>query len=316
MSVMPFICLGIGILLGIFIKSKKFEEYASIVSTIALCIMMFAIGINIGLNQTVMDNLLSIGINCFIIALGSIALSVVLVVLLEKTIIPLEQIDDQLAKQHLDLNDANLEQESSEGGLNLVYLIPASVILGLILSLIFKGFFDQNIIDQIFTYSLITLYICVGIAQGANKDVFIIIKKLKAKVLLLPLAITLGSLLAGVIFSFVLNIPMQASLLSSAGMCFYSLTGAFMTETYGLEIGAYGFLVNIFREFLTVLLLPILIKISKGSPMAAGGAGNMDTMLAPITKFVGLRLGLVTLVTGVILTIVVPVILPILAMFL
>lgn len=38
----------------------------------------------------------------------------------------------------------------------------------------------------------------------------------------------------------------------------------------------------------------------------------MDTMLIPITKFVGAELGLVTLITGIILTFSVPVLLPIL----
>ncbi|HWQ77957.1 MAG TPA: LysO family transporter [Anaerovoracaceae bacterium] len=50
--------------------------------------------------------------------------------------------------------------------------------------------------------------------------------------------------------------------------------------------------------------------ISKGSPIAAGAAGNMDTMLVPVTKFVGIELGLVTLITGAILTFLVPLILP------
>ena len=83
-----------------------------------------------------------------------------------------------------------------------------------------------------------------------------------------------------------------------------------MTQAYGLEIGTYGFIVNVLREFFTVLLMPLLIKISLGSPIAGGAAGNMDTMLAPVTKFVGVRLGLVTLITGTIFTLLVPIVLP------
>jgi uncharacterized membrane protein YbjE (DUF340 family) len=41
----------------------------------------------------------------------------------------------------------------------------------------------------------------------------------------------------------------------------------------------------------------------------------MDTMLVPITKFTGAELGIVTLVTGTILTFLVPFILPILVGF-
>lgn len=102
-------------------------------------------------------------------------------------------------------------------------------------------------------------------------------------------------------------------MVSAGGMSFYSITGAFMTSTYGLKIGTYGFLVNVMREFFTILFMPILTKISLGSPIAGGASGNMDTMLAPITKFVGIRLGLVTLITGTILTFIVPFLLPVLA---
>ena len=85
-----------------------------------------------------------------------------------------------------------------------------------------------------------------------------------------------------------------------------------MTQTYGLTFGTYGFIVNVLREFFTVLIMPLLIKISRGSPIAGGAAGDMDTMLAPITKFVGSGLSLVTLLTGMILTFIVPILLPVL----
>lgn len=46
------------------------------------------------------------------------------------------------------------------------------------------------------------------------------------------------------------------------------------------------------------------------SAIAGGAAGNIDTILVPVTKFVGTELGLVALITGVILTFAVPFILP------
>lgn len=85
-----------------------------------------------------------------------------------------------------------------------------------------------------------------------------------------------------------------------------------MSQVYGAEKGIYGFLVNVFREFFVVLGLPILSKFGKGGVIAAGAAGNMDTMLVPVTKYTGEEFVLVTLVTGTILTFAVPFILPIL----
>lgn len=88
-----------------------------------------------------------------------------------------------------------------------------------------------------------------------------------------------------------------------------------MTQTYGLAPGAYGFIVNLLREFITVLIMPLLIRISPGSPIAGGAAGDMDTMLAPVTKFVGINLSIVTLLTGTVLTFIVPILLPIMSNF-
>ena len=156
------------------------------------------------------------------------------------------------------------------------------------------------------------LYIGVGIFLGSNLKVLKYVKEIGIKILLIPLVIVIGSILGGAIAGKILGIPVNISVISAGGMGYYSLTGAFMTSKFGIEAGTYGFIVNIMREFFTVLFLPILIKISKGSAIASGGAGNMDTMLMPVTKFVGAELGLVTLITGIILTFFVPIILPIL----
>ena len=80
-----------------------------------------------------------------------------------------------------------------------------------------------------------------------------------------------------------------------------------MTDYYGIEAGIYGFIVNVTRDVFTIILMPLLLKISKGSPIAAGAAGCMDTMLVPVTKAVGTELGIVALISGTILTFVVPV---------
>lgn len=84
-----------------------------------------------------------------------------------------------------------------------------------------------------------------------------------------------------------------------------------MTESFGIEAGTYGFIVNILRDVLTVALLPVLIKVSKGSPIASGAAGCMDSMLVPVSRFVGPELSMVALISGTILTFVVPVWLPV-----
>lgn len=99
----------------------------------------------------------------------------------------------------------------------------------------------------------------MGISQGANKEVYRFICLLGLKILFLPAAILVRSILGGCIAGVLLGVPFHISGISAGGMSYYSITGAFMTEAYGLEVGAYGFLVNVMREFLTVLFMTILV---------------------------------------------------------
>ncbi|WP_206459731.1 lysine exporter LysO family protein [Anaerovorax sp. IOR16] len=318
MALLPFVCLGIGIFLGLFIKNQKFLTVADKVSTVSLILLMITIGTNIGLNDSIMSRFTSIGFHCIVISLSAVFFSILMTYLCEKTVLPLEDIDRELKNRKLSLDtnslnglqEVNLIEEGENKTSHLVWIMPGSIILGLVFGLLSRGMIESSSLDSFFTVFLIILYICVGISQGSNKEVFIFVKELGLRVLWLSAAILAGSLIGGIVSGVLLKIPLHVSVISSSGMSFYSITGAFMTQAYGVEVGTYGFIVNVLREFFTVLLMPMLIKISKGSPIAGGAAGNMDTMLAPVTKFVGAELGLVTLITGTILTFLVPFLLP------
>lgn len=315
MSIIPFVCLGIGITLGLIIKKEKFFVYSDKISTFALVLLMLVIGLGIGLDKSIVDNIIRIGLNCAVIAIAAVAFSVLLTFIVEKTVLPLDKIDYDLIEEsiQLDVNDKDSElfkDEEYKKGSNLVWIMPVSIIMGLIAGVFLRPIITPWVTDLFFTIALIVLYICVGISQGANKEVFVYLRLIGFRIILIPAAILFGSLIGGIVSGIILRLPLHISTTAAAGMSFYSITGAYMTQQYGIEIGTYGFIVNIMREFLTVLTMPLLIKISPGALIAGGAAGDMDTMLAPITKFVGLRLSLVTLLTGMILTFVVPILLP------
>lgn len=309
MTIMPFICLFFGIIIGIRNLSKEIMKKIDMVINIVIVILMTTIGMNIGINEEIISELGKIGWNCAVISILGILFSVILTIILEKTILPLEKIKKQLELK----NYENRRDEEVEAGKSpLTIIIPISVILGVIIGVFFMDKFYERILNYSLVISLIMLYIGVGIFLGSNLKVLEYVKVIGVKIVLISLAILMGSLLGGAVAGKILGVPENISIISAGGMGYYSLTGAFMTSKFGIEAGTYGFIVNIMREFFTVFFLPILIKISKGSAIASGGAGNMDTMLMPITKFVGAELGLVTLITGIILTFSVPVLLPIL----
>ncbi len=309
----PFICLALGAAVnwrGLPERVLKMTDY---ITNLALFMLMAVIGINIGTSPEVMGNLDRIGLNCFLISFSAVWCSVGVVVALEKTVMPLEKIRLQLHMEKGDLPDFGEtgEEKGGKGSFSpLVIIMPGCIALGILAGYFLLGDMDKAIFDTALTVCLVFLYTGVGISLASNKSVFSYIRRLGFRVLFMPLGIFAGCLLGGALAGLVFRLPVGWSVLSASGMGYYSLTGAAMTETFGIEAGTYGFIVNIFRDVLTVALLPVLIRISKGSPIASGAAGCMDSMLVPVSRYVGPELSMVALISGTILTFVVPVWLP------
>lgn len=319
MTWMPFMCLGTGLLLGWRKLPARALRAVDWLVNGALILLMAVIGMNVGINEEIMQNLGKIGLNCALLCLSAIGGSVAFVVALEHTILPLSrlvQLSQQSGGQDAEASEAVQSKAPAEGGNALLWLIPLSVAAGIAAGYFMLTPASARLLDALLYGALIVLYTGVGISMGENRSVFAYLKQLGAKVLLLCLAIFFGSVGGGLLAGMLLGVAPKTALLASSGMGYYSMTGAFMTQHMGAEAGIYGFMVNVMRDFFTVLLLPLLVHISKGSAIASGAAGNMDTMLVPVTKLVGQELGLVALVAGVITTFSVPFLQPLLYRFL
>lgn len=309
-TIMPFVCMGVGLLVGFQSLPEKFYKVVDWVTTISLMLLMVTIGGNVGTSEDVIANLDTVGLNCLITCLCAIAGSVGLCFLVEKTILPLEkysemQIDDKSENAvHSDTDKKKIDP--------ILILIPVCVIGGALGCYLFMPQEKVFLLDYSLWSSLVVLYTSVGIGMGQNKAVFGYMKKVGFKVIYLVLGVYLGSILGGAVSAWITGMPLNYALISASGAGYYSMTGATMLSVFGAEAGVYGFMVNVFRDFFTILLLPIFARISKSAPVASGGAGNMDTMLVPITRAVGRELGLIALIVGVAITFGVPVMLPIL----
>lgn len=322
----PFICLALGAAINWKGLPQPVLIWFDRLMNLALVVLMAVIGINIGTSEEVMGNLGRIGASCLLISLAAIWCSVGLVLLCEKTVMPLEKIRLQVAAESAGAGEsadtgknegmsgiAVSASDEKSGFSPLVLVMPGFILVGILAGWLLLGGHEAAWLDTVLTVSLVFLYTGVGVSLASNKSVFGYIRKLGLRILFLPLAIFLGCMLGGFLAGLFLRVPTAWAVTSASGMGYYSLTGAFMTETWGIEAGTYGFIVNVSRDVFTVLQLPLLIRISKGSPIASGAAGCMDTMLVPVSRYVGSELSLVALISGTILTFVVPVWLPVAA---
>jgi len=188
-------------------------------------------------------------------------------------------------------------------------------------SLIILAFFAAGLLFGIYNllpehllqndYSLYALYLLmflVGIGIGSNKESISLIKSVKLKILLVPLSVIIGTYLGVSIFALIQNkISLAESLAVGSGFGYYSLSSVLISEVSGDVLGVIALLSNITREIITLLLTPVFAKyFGKLAPISSGGATAMDTTLPVITKFIGSDYAIISVFSGVVLTILVP----------
>ena len=170
----------------------------------------------------------------------------------------------------------------------------------------------SGLIDSASSYMLLILLISEGIDMGLNKEVFARIKELGFKILLIPFGVVVGSLCGGFLTALLTNLPVKDGLAISAGLGWYSLSGILITEAGNPVAGTISFLANVFREMLTFIVVPFIAgHLNYYCAIAPAGAPAMDTTLGIISRNTNATVAVLSFVSGVVCTLVVPVLVPV-----
>jgi len=185
-------------------------------------------------------------------------------------------------------------------------IILAFFTLGL-LGGMFRVFPEWILDDKLTTYALYTLMFLVGISIGSDKGAFYILKKMKFKVMLVPLLVIIGSLAGTALVAiFLPGINIREAMAVGAGFGYYSLSSIVISQLSSEELGVIALISNIMREITTLLAVPVMVKYF-GKLAGIGGATAMDTTLPVIVKFTGKEFGVIAVFSGIVLTAIVPV---------
>jgi len=194
----------------------------------------------------------------------------------------------------------------------MFWMIFLSVMTGLL-----AGFSDwiplsiQHYIDRLILYGVCLIVFSVGVTIGRNRDVWLQMKTLGARVILLPLSVAVGTLLGSLIVSLFIPIGFRETLAVGAGFGWYSLSGVLLMQLHSVELGALAFLSNVFRELLSFAIIPLLARYTGPFTLIApGGATTMDTTLPLISRVSSPNSALLAFINGLLLSICVPILIP------
>lgn len=198
-----------------------------------------------------------------------------------------------------------------KGSLIVVGFFALGCLLG------WSGWLPRVVVENDFTrYVLYLLMALVGISIGSDRQLNDILRSIRPRLLLVPLATIVGTLSFSALVSFfITRWSLFDCLAVGSGFAYYSLSSILITElktpTLGeqlaAELGTIALIANIIREIFALLGAPLFVKwFGRLAPICAGGATTMDTTLPIITRCCGKDLVFVSIFHGILVDFSVP----------
>lgn len=188
--------------------------------------------------------------------------------------------------------------------------IIISIFIGIFCGLLLKSSFLLNSVDIFIKLGLCLLLFFVGIDIGNYKNLAKSLRKIKKKVIFLPIITILGSIFGGFITASFLSLSFPETIAISSDMGWYSFSAIELAKI-DANLGAIAFLSNVFRELLAILLIPFIAKYLGGyEAISCAGAPAMDSLLPFINRNTPANMAIVSFYSGLIITLVIPILLP------
>lgn len=293
------IIMACGMLIGYLLHSyKRILAIADNFTNAAIYLLLLLLGVAIGLNNSIMLNLSTLGVKALIVSIAGVLGSILLALPVYLMFFKKRELSTQVKPQH-----GTISFSSLKGSLIILAFFATGVVLGYL-----RQTTQDGASSNFSTYTLYLLMFCVGVGIGADQRAMNALKNFNLNILLVPLTTVVGTL-SGVAFTytFVDGLKLTEILAIGSGFGYYSLSSIIITELSSPEIGVIALLANVIREIITLLFAPVFSKyFGKLAPIVSGGATSMDTTLPIISIASGKEYAVISLFHGIVLTILVP----------
>ncbi len=156
--------------------------------------------------------------------------------------------------------------------------------------------------------ALYVMLFAVGMGTGFDIRSWRVLAELRARILLVPAAVLAGTFAGGVAAWLIIgDMSLRDVTAVSAGLGYYSLSSVLLSRLADPGIGAVALISNMVRELFTLVLTPLCVRLGgRLGPLAASGAAS-DTCLPVIARYSGERCAVLALFSGMVLTVLVPI---------
>ncbi|KFA95463.1 lysine exporter LysO family protein [Vibrio sp. ER1A] len=184
--------------------------------------------------------------------------------------------------------------------LKLILVVGSGLVAGLLLPI------GLGWVETASEWILLALLFFIGI-QLRNSGLTLKQILVNKQGMAIALIIVASSLIGGAIAAMVLDISVYKGLAMASGFGWYSLAGILMGDAFGPVYGGASFMIELLRELVALVFIPLLITRKPCTAIGYAGATAMDFTLPVIQSTGGVRCVPVAIVSGFILSLLVPV---------
>lgn len=292
-----------GILIGTYFIASKLRCFADRMAftgramMAAIYILVFVMGLNMGINRQVTSSIGLIGLQALVITILSVSGSMLFIFIARKKMKmdKYGNVSSREERKGQDYGDKGPTEESEKKSvdmkstLTIILLVAAGVVIG--------KFAVADRMPQIlesfseFTGTALTVFLCILIAiigfdMGLSGTVVENVKKTGMRVVVFPAAIIAGTFIFGGAAALLFGFSLKEGLAICAGFGWYSYAPAVISAAgsqYAVA-SAVSFMHNVIRETMGIIFIPILSKkIGYLESIGIPGIGTMDVCM-PIVE--------------------------------
>lgn len=307
---------------------------------IAIMIMLFTMGLRMGSNEEVTNNLGSIGLVSALMTVIIMTFSAFFAFLTRKMIGmnrwaimtndgkasfnfgSAETVCDtvhQTSKScDTDKNNGKPQEKQDSSQKIPSVMIVVSVVVGLLcgyffVSRIFGSNMDafDNYTGILINIGLFLLLVIIGINMGIDESVIKNFRNVGARIIIFPFIVMIGALVGGALCSVLFSISMKDAAAVTVGFGWYSLAPNIILEAGLVKCAAISFMYCVMREYFSLLLVPIVAKrIGYMEAIGICGATAMGVNLPIVERATRGDVAIYSFISGIIHTASVPILLP------
>ena len=335
-----FILLGVG--LGVLVRKKRGNtgpiSVVSAVKSISICTLLFVMSTRIGSNEDVANNLGTIGVYGFVFTIIVMVMTLITAFAFRKMLgfnahggignainasssSSIATNEYFAIEKNLETSDSTEKEEETtkaESEKSVVDQTTVFILVFVVLGILCGHFLVNRIFDDYDVFvklssmtiniGLSTLLFLVGFDLGYEESGMGDFKSAGIKIAFFPIATIVGTLIGGVIASFLMPVTMRESLAIASGFGWYSLAPVIIMDAGHVTASAISFLHNVLRELLTILFVPLIAKyVGYIEASCVPGAPGMDICLPIVERSTNGTIAIYSFINGAVTSALVPI---------